>query len=892
MSSFARPIVAGVFVLMGLLGLSPSSAAGLKGPEVDPDRWIALFPGAAEAILQKSSVAVWDREEGVVIAGLSDAQLDGLRAQGVEPVWSSPDHGEGIHILSHDRYFTPPVLRGLVRFEINPRAMLYLLPAGLQMELPGLKMHALFHGVPRVALPPVRVHPADAALAAAAPPALLTAQPLVQQIVDATSQASWFQFVRDLSGDSDVTIPGFCTACRIRTRASNYMFPLNNTGTPLGNPFASEYLEMKAAGWGFTAPNAARESYTSANSGCTARQGSLTWQNLVFTLPAQVDYAQNQQVIFVVHYDTISESAANDADNSEGADDAISGGTALLEAMRLFKDYAWQNTVKFLFVSGEEVGLCGSTAYTRMHPTAPMWRVLNMDQTAFDGNKDGVMNLYNWSTASCPACVAFGDAFVQANSDYGTIINPAKILRNTTKMCQTDHCPFWNVGVTAIDLNEDLTDNDLCPCFDQFQSSTCRDTVTQFYPLNSTTLMFDQNYSWPTEKAAIALIASTANPLYACPAAGATLGGSAGTNQMQLSWAPVPPVTNYVVERANGGCGGSFAGIASTAAVAYTDSAVTAGSAYGYRIRTCPFQVSNCVAATIPGATATATALTSAPNPSTSGQSVTFTATVTSGAGVPAGNITFTEGAATLASNVAVDGAGHAAFSTAALAAGSHTVTAAFTGATGWANSSGNDSGAPQVVTAPTTTTFTSVGAQDGWVLESSETSNAGGSLDAAATTTSALRVGDDKMNKQYKSVVSFDTSAIPDGATILSATLRLRRGTLNGTNPFTTHGTCWADVQSGSGFSGSTTLQTGDFQAAATAVQAASLTNAANDLDWSTGSLNAAGLAAINKTGTTQLRVYFNLDDNNDKNADYIGYYSGENSTTANRPQLVVTWQ
>ncbi len=177
-------------------------------------------------------------------------------------------------------------------------------------------------------------------------------------------------------------------------------------------------------------------------------------------------------------------------------------------------------------------------------------------------------------------------------------------------------------------------------------------------------------------------------------------------------------------------------------------------------------------------------------------------------------------------------------------------------------------------------------------MLESSETSNVGGSLNATASTTSALRAGDDGSNRQYKTVVSFDTSAIPDGATILSATLRLRRGTVAGTNPFTTHGTCWVDVQSGGGFSGSTTLQTGDFQATATAVQAASLSNAANNLDWSTGSLNAAGLAAINKTGTTQLRVYFALDDDNDRSADYIGYYSGDNGTAANRPQLVVTYQ
>jgi hypothetical protein len=194
-------------------------------------------------------------------------------------------------------------------------------------------------------------------------------------------------------------------------------------------------------------------------------------------------------------------------------------------------------------------------------------------------------------------------------------------------------------------------------------------------------------------------------------------------------------------------------------------------------------------------------------------------------------------------------------------------------------------------VAPPAAVTLTSVAASDGWVLESNETANAGGSIDSTASTTSALRVGDATSDRQYKSVVSFDTSSIPDGATILSATLRLRRGTSSGTNPFTTHGTCWADVQTGS-FSGSTTLQTGDFQATATVVQAASLSNAASNGTWSEGSLNASGLAAIDKAGTTQLRVYFNLDDNDDNGNDYLGYYSGNNTTAANRPQLVVTYQ
>lgn len=99
----------------------------------------------------------------------------------------------------------------------------------------------------------------------------------------------------------------------------------------------------------------------------------------------------------------------------------------------------------------------------------------------------------------------------------------------------------------------------------------------------------------------------------------------------------------------------------------------------------------------------TTTTASSSPNPSVLGQSVTFTATITSGAGTPAGTVTFTEGTTTWAANVPVDGSGNASFSTSTLTLGSHTLTATFTGAAGWANSNGN---APaQVVNSAATTT-------------------------------------------------------------------------------------------------------------------------------------------------------------------------------------------
>jgi serine protease AprX len=191
----------------------------------------------------------------------------------------------------------------------------------------------------------------------------------------------------------------------------------------------------------------------------------------------------------------------------------------------------------------------------------------------------------------------------------------------------------------------------------------------------------------------------------------------------------------------------------------------------------------------------------------------------------------------------------------------------------------------------PVTVTFDSVAAQDGRLWESGETGNIGGGGNSTDNTTAALRVGDTDVDEQYKSLVSFDTSSIPDTATITSATLRLVRGTLSGTSPFTTHGSCVADIVTG-GFGGSTAFATADWQATATATGVATLSNPAANGSASTGNLNAAGLAAINKTGTTQLRITFTLDDNDDLGYDYIGFYAGENATVANRPQLTITYQ
>lgn len=230
-----------------------------------------------------------------------------------------------------------------------------------------------------------------------------------------------------------------------------------------------------------------------------------------------------------------------------------------------------------------------------------------------------------------------------------------------------------------------------------------------------------------------------------------------------------------------------------------------------------------------------------------------------------------------------------ASFSTSSLSVGAHTITASVTdsgGAPGSAQITLNITGV-----GPTTVTFYSVASQDGRIWESGENGNVGGGGNSTDNSTIALRVGDTNVDEQYKVILSFNTSSIPDGATIQSATLRLVRGSSSGTNPFTTHGPCVADIING-GFGGSTAFAISDWQAAATANAVVTLSNPTTNGSASSGNLSAAGLSAISKTGTTQLRPYCTLGDNDDNGFDYIGFYPGETATQANRPQLIVTYQ
>jgi hypothetical protein len=186
--------------------------------------------------------------------------------------------------------------------------------------------------------------------------------------------------------------------------------------------------------------------------------------------------------------------------------------------------------------------------------------------------------------------------------------------------------------------------------------------------------------------------------------------------------------------------------------------------------------------------------------------------------------------------------------------------------------------------------TFKSVGADDGYVLEQSELSSTGGTISSTLTGTSAIRVGDSSTDQEYRGFLSFPTLDIPDAATIVSAKVRLKRGIVLGTSPFSTHGSLTVDVNT-AGFSGDLALEAADWQASATATNVCTLPEPAAAGDWTECTFNAAGILAVNKGGRTQVRIHFTTGDNDDGGSDYMGFYGGDSTVDDNRPELVVTY-
>ena len=188
------------------------------------------------------------------------------------------------------------------------------------------------------------------------------------------------------------------------------------------------------------------------------------------------------------------------------------------------------------------------------------------------------------------------------------------------------------------------------------------------------------------------------------------------------------------------------------------------------------------------------------------------------------------------------------------------------------------------------TLNFPSAGTQDGFVLESSETSNRGGTFNS---TSKAFNLGDDATKKQYLGILSFNTGNIPDNAIITGVTLKVKtNATIGGGNPVSIFQGFIADIKNGF-FGTSSALQNTDFQAIGTASYGPFIVTPVNNvysINLTGGKLNINKLNT--NSGLTQIRLRFKLDDNNNAVANDLSLFSGNATNAADRPLLVITYR
>ncbi len=193
-------------------------------------------------------------------------------------------------------------------------------------------------------------------------------------------------------------------------------------------------------------------------------------------------------------------------------------------------------------------------------------------------------------------------------------------------------------------------------------------------------------------------------------------------------------------------------------------------------------------------------------------------------------------------------------------------------------------------INAATTVTFTSEGGfRDGYVKACGKDS-----LTGCYSWGTGVNAGD-TLDVAMRGFASFNTSSLPNNATILYAELTLFQEDIVIGRPFTMLGQLFADIKNGC-FGSSCGLTASDFNQSASMNEAAVFTPG-NEQWGSEGTavyarLEDDALTYINKSGTTQFRVRFE-DLNSDNNVtDGVGFHTGQALNSNYRPKLKIIYK
>jgi hypothetical protein len=165
-------------------------------------------------------------------------------------------------------------------------------------------------------------------------------------------------------------------------------------------------------------------------------------------------------VLITAHLDDMPSSGL-----APGADDNASGSVGVLVAADILSQYQFERTLRFVFFTGEEQGMRGSSQYAQMVQDAGenIVAVYNMDMIAWNSDGDPTLGLHTRapSNPGYAGDLAIAGVFTNVVSAYGlsNYLTPTIVADGETR---SDHSSFWSRGypaILAIEAGDDFNAN-------------------------------------------------------------------------------------------------------------------------------------------------------------------------------------------------------------------------------------------------------------------------------------------------------------------------------------------------------------------------------------------------------------------------------------------------
>ncbi|MGH1362547.1 MAG: M28 family peptidase [Calditrichia bacterium] len=170
-------------------------------------------------------------------------------------------------------------------------------------------------------------------------------------------------------------------------------------------------------------------------------------RNVAGMIPGRNSRLRDEFLLLSAHYDHLGVGSAIDGDSIyNGVFDNAAGVAAVLELARLFAENPPEKSVLFLFVTGEERGLLGSSYYVD-HPIVPLFKTIanvNVDGISMFEQLREVLGVGSGLSSLSDYLMASAHAM---DMSVGSIPDGFSILEN---FARSDQISFARAGVPAI----------------------------------------------------------------------------------------------------------------------------------------------------------------------------------------------------------------------------------------------------------------------------------------------------------------------------------------------------------------------------------------------------------------------------------------------------------